>query len=281
MPGSPTRVVAVANLKGGVAKTTTAFALGDALAARGQRVLLVDLDPQAGLTNAAGLEPADLPTTIYTALMHYVTHRQPLALADYCRSLGERLDLLPANLELARAEKNLHAAPRREYLLDEALAPAHGRYDAVLIDCPPTMSLLTTNALTTAQELLIPLSPEYLAVRGLALLFEMIEEVRSTKLNPALTVVGVVLTMIDQRTTHNREMAQAVRASLGDLPVLGEVKRTIKAAEAPMYGQPVTRFLEGSEVALAYQQIADTLLARWGSGVDRLAVAVTPVAPRR
>jgi chromosome partitioning protein len=265
-----TRVVAIANLKGGVAKTTTAFALGDALAAHGQRVLLIDLDPQASLTLAAGLDPTRLTATIFTALQHYKDYVEPLALESYRHPLGDRLDLLPANLKMAKAEKALAEAKRQEYLLDETLAPARGRYDVILIDCPPSLSLLTTNALTAAQQVLIPLAPEYLGVQGLALLLEQIREVRLTKLNPSLTIVGVLLTMTDYRTVHNREMAGHVLRFVAEqrllpqtIPVLGEIKRSIKASEATEAGLPVTRYAPESDIALAYRQLSERLLAEW------------------
>jgi chromosome partitioning protein len=265
-----TRIVAIANLKGGVAKTTTAFALGDALAAHGQRVLLIDLDPQASLTLAAGLDPTRLTATIFTALQHYKDYVEPLALESYRHPLGDRLDLLPANLKMAKAEKALAEAKRQEYLLDETLAPARGRYDVILIDCPPSLSLLTTNALTAARQVLIPLAPEYLGVQGLALLLEQIREVRLTKLNPSLTIVGVLLTMTDYRTVHNREMAGHVLRFVAEqrllpqtIPVLGEIKRSIKASEATEAGLPVTRYAPESDVALAYRQLGERLLAEW------------------
>jgi chromosome partitioning protein len=265
-----TRVLAIANLKGGIAKTTTVFALGDALATRGQRVLLVDLDPQASLTLASGHDPSDLPVTIYDALLHYTKHLAPLALADYRQSLGERLDLLPSNLKLTQAEKELQSAKREEYLLDEALAPARGAYDVVLIDCPPSFSLLTMNALTAADQVLIPLAPEYLSVQGLALLLENIRDIRLSKLNPELEVAGVVLTLVDARTTHNRDMVQNVERFLagvpgGGPPILGEIKRSIRAAEAAQEGLPVTRFTPAREVGQAYEQIAERLLGRWAA----------------
>lgn len=265
------RVLAVANLKGGVAKTTTVLALGDCLATTGRRVLLVDLDPQANLTVAAGIDPASLTATVYTALQHYKDHLEPLALADCRRNLGERLDLLPANLKMIRADQALAGAKRQEYLLDEALAPARAEYDVILIDCQPSMSLLTTNALTAAPEVLVPLTPEYLAVQGLALLFEQIHEVRLTKLNPALTIVGVLLTMTDFRTTHNREMADHVLRFVERqtilpqrISVLGEIKRSIRAAEAAEAAQPVTRYAPESSVAQAYVAVAERLMAGWG-----------------
>jgi chromosome partitioning protein len=191
-------------------------------------------------------------------------------LESYRHRLTDRLDLLPANLKMAKAEKALAEAKRQEYLLEETLAPARAAYDVILIDCPPSLSLLTTNALTTAQEVLIPLAPEYLGVQGLALLLEQIREVRLTKLNPSLSIVGVLLTMTDYRTNHNREMAGHVLRFVaeqhllpGPVPMLGEIKRSIKVSEATEAGLPVTRFAPESEVALAYQGLSERLLATW------------------
>ena len=259
------RVVAISNLKGGVGKSTTTYALGAALADRGQQVLLVDLDPQASLTSAAGLSASRLRATIFNALLHYNQERKPLALEAYRHALSERLDLLPANLELAEADEVLQAAPRREYLLDKTLLPAHEHYDLILIDCPPSLSLLTTNALTAAQHVVIPVTPEYLAAQGLGLLFKRIRLIQTADLNPVLTVAGAVLTMTDYRTTHNREVANHIRVYLNEqgVSVLGEVKRSVKVSEASASGQSVTHYLAGTDIAEAYEQVAERLLEMW------------------
>jgi chromosome partitioning protein len=265
------RIMAIANQKGGVGKTTTALTLGAALVERGQRVLLVDLDPQGSLTSAAGVEPNELTETVYTAIAHYLKENEARDLAPLLRSLRLNLDLLPASIDLAVAEMELQNAVRREYVLTEVLAPAEGAYDVVLIDCPPSLSLLTVNALTAAGEVLIPLVPEYLAARGLGLLLDSIGRMRKAKLNPRLRIAGVILTMVDARTTHGRETAESIRRHLdGQVAVLGEVKRSIKASEAAAAGLPVTDYAARSDTALAYGQIADVVLA----------MARAPGAPR-
>jgi chromosome partitioning protein len=269
-----TRIVAIANIKGGAGKTTSTFALGEALAHRGHRVCLVDLDPQAALTNSAGVFIAakDGTPTIYSALVHYSRERVAMPLEQYRRPIAERLDLLPASLDLDKSSDELYSAKRREYLLMEVLLPARTVYDVVLIDCPPSSGFLLTNALTGAHEVVIPTPTEYLAVRGLALLFDKINEIRVTDLNKELTVAGLILTMADDRTMHSREMEQELRG-LEDVPVLGKVRRATRVNEAPRYGQSVWRLLAGTPVAEAYQAIADGLLQRWGIAAERASAA--------
>jgi len=260
------RIIALANQKGGVTKTTSTLALGAALADRSQRVLLVDLDPQASLTSAAGVDTAESDATVYTAMASYMRSGDAPSLDGVVRHVADRLDLLPASIELAGAEMELMNVGRREYVLGEVLSVVKGRYDVVLIDCPPALSLLTVNALTASDEVLIPVVPDYLASRGLGLLLTSIAHTRKIKLNPRLIVRGVILTMVDGRTVHTRETMDRIRAFLGDrIPVLGEVKRSTKAAEAAAAGLPITAYAPHSDVALAYGQIADALLDRWGS----------------
>ncbi len=261
------RIIALANQKGGVGKTTSTLAIGAALADRGYRVLLVDLDPQASLTSAAGVELTDDDATVYTAINAYISAGEiDAALSDtLVQNVTRALDLMPAHIDLAAAEMELLGAVRREYVLAEVLASLQDAYDVVLIDCPPSLSLLTLNALTAADAVLIPVVPDYLAARGLGLLLTTIERVRKSKLNPRLVVAGVILTMVDYRTAHNREVAQSVRANLGDrIPLLGDVKRSTKTAEAAAVGLSVTAYAPRGDAALAYGEIADALLAAWG-----------------
>ncbi len=259
-----TRIIALANQKGGVAKTTSTLALGAALADRGQRVLLVDLDPQASLTSAAGVSVDAQDATIYTAIHAYIGTSDVPDMAGVVRPVAPGLDLVPSSIDLAGAELELQNAVRREYVVGEVLSGLSGAYDVVLIDCPPSLSLLTVNALAAADEALIPVVPDYLASRGLGLLLTSIAQTRKTKLNPRLHVVGVILTMVDHRTTHSRETAESIRAFLGaEIPVFGEVKRSTKAAEANAAGLPVTAYAPLGEAAIAYGQIADALLLHW------------------
>ncbi len=273
------RIIALANQKGGVGKTTSTLALGAALADRGRRVLLVDLDPQASLTSAAGVELRDDDTTLYTALTTYVSTGETDAalLGDIMQGITLSLNLLPAGIDLAAAEMELLGAVRREYVLTEILAPLRDADDVVLIDCTPSLSLLTLNALTVADAVLIPVVPDYLAARGLGLLLDTIERVRKSKLNPRLSVAGVILTMVDYRTAHNREVAASVRAHLGDR-ILGDVKRSTKTAEAAAAGLSVTAYAPRGEAALAYGEIADALLARWGVAARNVSNNLTEAA---
>jgi len=261
------RIVAVANQKGGQGKTTSTLALGTALAERGYRVLIVDLDPQASLTSAAGIEPEALDITIYTAFTQYMAEATVPAYADLARPLGPSLALLPSSLDLALAEMDLHNAVRREYVLAEILAVARDDYDIVLVDCPPSLTWLTINALTAAQQVLIPVVPEFLAARGLGQLLGTIGRVKRNKLNPSLEIVGAVLTMVDMRTAHGRHVAERIRAFLaGQAPVLGEVKRSIRASEAAEAGESLLRYDTRGEAARGYRDVADALLAAWGEG---------------
>ena len=269
------RIIALANQKGGVTKTTSTLALGAALADRSQRVLLVDLDPQASLTSAAGVDTAEGDETVYTAMASYMRSGDAPHLDGGVRHVADGLDLLPASIELAGAEMELMNVGRREYVLGEVLGIVKGRYDVIIIDCPPSLSLLTVNALTVADEVLIPVVPDYLASRGLGLLLTSIAHTRKIKLNPRLMVRGVILTMVDGRTVHTRETMERIRAFLGDrIPVLGEVKRSTKAAEAAAAGLPITAYAPHSDVALAYGQIADALLDRWSRAATGMSAPV-------
>jgi len=269
-----TRIIALANQKGGVAKTSSALALGAALSARDVRVLLVDLDPQGSLTSAAGEQVGTDAVTIYSLLHAYVATGDVPEIGDALRSIVPGLDLVSASIELAAAEIELQNAVRREYVLAEVLSGAQEAYDTILIDCPPSLSLLTVNALTAADEALIPVVPDYLAARGLGLLLDSIERMRKNKLNPRLRVAGVILTMVDSRTTHSRETMEGIRAFLRDrIPILGEVKRSTKTAEAAAAGVPITVYAPQSDAALAYEHIVDRLLHQWDIQPAR------PIAP--
>ncbi len=258
------RIMAVVNQKGGVGKSTTALALGTALADRGQRVLLIDLDPQGSLTNNAGVSAHELKTTVYTAMAHVMSEGEAGPLTSYVQQVEDRLDLLPSNIGLGVAEMELQNAVRREYVLAEVLAPAHGNYDAVLVDCAPSLGLLTINALTAAHQVLIPVEPEYPAAFGLGLLMQSLQRIRKTRLNPRMEIAGIILTMVDYRTSHGRTIAESVKESVaGQVPVLGEVKRSIKVSEAAERGMSITRYAPGSETARAYEEIADRLLRSW------------------
>ncbi len=247
-----TRVVAVANQKGGVAKTTTTHTLGLALARAGRRVLLVDLDPQACLTFSLGLDP----DAISMSLHDVITGRNKAA--EVIISL-ETLDVLPATIELAGAELALMARTGREHALARALEPVRDRYDFVLIDCAPSLGVLTVNGLTAADEVLIPLQCEALSHRGVVQLLDTINDVRQFT-NPNLRVLGVIATMFDGRTRHAREVLDDVRERFG-LPVLDPpVPKSVRFAEAPSHGRSILEHAPGSPGALAYEALAAQLL---------------------
>lgn len=257
--------IAFANQKGGVSKTTTVYALGAACAERGHRVLLVDLDPQASLTISAGLRLTPRDPTINAVMLDYIQDGETRLLAPAVRTLSPGLALLPSIIDLAStAEGPLQSADRREFVLADLLQTLDDAYDLVLIDCPPSLGILVINALTAAQEVIIPLVPEFLAAHGLQLLLDTIRRVRKKRLNPALLVRGLIFTMVDSRGAHPRMVMQEIRDSIGaQVPVLGEIKRSVRVAEAADAGLPITAYAANHDVAVAYRQIADELLAAW------------------
>jgi chromosome partitioning protein len=246
-----TQVLAVANQKGGVAKTTTVHSLGTALAERGRRVLLVDLDPQACLTFSTGTDPDKLERSLHDVLVGRTAAAEVLvALAD--------VDLLPASIDLAGAEVHLLTRAGREYAVSRAIEPLCAGYEWVLIDCPPSLGILTINGLTAARQVLIPLQCETLSHRGVGQLLETIGDVRAFT-NAALEVRGVVATMYDSRT----RLAQSTLADVGvayGLPVLNPpIPKSVRVAEAPGRGCSVLQHAPGSPSAAAYRALAAAL----------------------
>jgi chromosome partitioning protein len=246
-------VFAVANQKGGVAKTTTVHGLGAALAERGQRVLLVDLDPQACLTFSVGVDPGGLDRSLYEVLVSRVPAAEVLVKA------GE-LHLLPASIDLAGAEVHLLTRAGREYGLAKALQPLAAGYDIVLIDCPPSLGILTINGLTAADEVLVPLQCEVLGQRGVEQLLETIDDVRSYT-NPKLRVRGVIATMFDSRTRLGRQVLDEVREHYGLAILDPPVPKSVRVAEAPGLGRSILRHAGQSSSASAYRQLAGTLVS--------------------
>ncbi len=248
-------VVSVANQKGGVAKTTSVASLGAAFAELGRRVLLVDLDSQACLTFSLGVDPDAVETSVNEVLLGQV------GVADAVIATDDGVDLLPSVIDLAGAEAQLLGRPGREYILRTALEPVLGDYDLVLLDCSPSLGVLTLNAFTASQGLVIPMMCEMLSHRGVGQLLDTVADVRKI-LNPELEVLGILPTMYDGRSNH----AQAVLADVGErysLPVLDPpIPRTIRFAEAPGVGRSILATARTSPAAQAYRDVAASLLPR-------------------
>ena len=248
------RVIAVANQKGGVGKTTTTVNLAACLAEQGFRTLLVDLDPQANASTGLGLEPRELEYSIY----HVLLHDQQ---ADSCIEPTEvkNLFVLPSSLDLAGAEIELVALMSREHRLRMAIESVIDDYDYVLIDCPPSLGLLTINALTAAKEVLVPIQCEYYALEGLGQLMHNVELVR-TNLNPKLQISHIVLVMFDPRTKLAGQVVDEVRGHFGDTVCRNVIPRTVRLSEAPSFGQPITTFDPASRGASAYRAVAQEVI---------------------
>jgi chromosome partitioning protein len=247
------RILSVANQKGGVGKTTTVLNLGAALQNEGRRVLLVDLDPQAALSTSLAVPVSETQKTIYHVLLSQIP-ASAAVITDKSRP-----DLVPANIDLAAAEVELVAEMGRERILADALWPLRDRYDFVLVDCPPSLGLLTINALVAADEVLIPLQCEYLAMRGLGLLLRTVDRVKA-KLNPSLEVAGILVTMFNGRTLHAQEVLEEVRKAFGRkvLPVI--IKSSVRFKEAPAAGLSILDYATSHEGAKAYRALAKELL---------------------
>lgn len=253
----PARIIAMCNQKGGVGKTTTTINLGAALAEAGRRVLLVDFDPQGALSVGLGVNPHELDITVYDLLMDRSTEVQQIV-----RPTGVKdLDLLPANIDLSAAEVQLVGEVAREMVLARALRPVLDDYDVVLIDCQPSLGLLTVNALTAAHGVIIPLECEFFALRGVALLVETIEKVKD-RLNPRLEVDGILATMYDGRTLHSREVVARVVEAFGDRVFHTVIGRTVKFPDASVAAEPITTYAPGHSGAESYRQLARELIAR-------------------
>jgi chromosome partitioning protein len=258
--------IACANQKGGVGKTTTVVNLGAYLALAGQRVLVVDLDPQGNATSGLGLDRADVRRSVYDLLAETVDAADVII-----HTRVPRLDLIPASLALAGAEVELAALPQREQRLATALGRLAEAYDHVLIDCPPSLGLLTVNALTAARAVLIPLQCEYYALEGLSQLIATINLVRD-HLNPDLAIQGVVLTMFDSRTNLSAEVRDEARRHLAGSVFRTVIPRSVRLSEAPSYGLPIALYRADSKGATAYRELADEYLARNAAAQQRAAV---------
>jgi chromosome partitioning protein len=252
LPTTPdqARVIAVANQKGGVGKTTTAVNLGASLAELGYRTLVMDLDPQANATTGLGLDPRSIETSMYEVILREV----PL---DDCiePTAVKNLFVAPSSLDLAGAEIELVPAFSRERRVANAVNAVRGEFDFILIDCPPSLGLLTVNALTAASEVLVPIQCEYYALEGLGQLLRNVELVKKN-LNPDLEVSTIVLVMYDGRTKLSEQVVDEVRAHFGEKVCKQMVPRSVRLSEAPSFGQPITTFDPQSRGAVAYRLLA-------------------------
>jgi len=252
----PARIIALCNQKGGVGKTTTSINLAASLAEYGRKVLAVDFDPQGALSAGLGIPTHDVPT-VYDLLLD--TKRDPREAIVH--SSVENLDVLPANIDLSAAEVHLVNEVARETILSRVLRHVSGEYDVILIDCQPSLGLLTVNALTAAHGVLIPLECEFFALRGVALLIETIDKVRD-RLNPAIELDGLLATMYDPRTLHSREVLERVVEAFGDDVLETVIGRTVKFPDASVSGVPITEFAPEHAAAQAYLRLARELVAR-------------------
>lgn len=257
MPPRKAIIISMTNQKGGVGKTTTTINLGAALAEAGRRVLLVDFDPQGSLSVGLGVNPHTLEHSIYNLLLSRQFSFDEIVLS----TKTEGLDLLPANIDLSAAEVQLVSEVARELTLKRVLDKVRDRYDYILIDCAPSLGLLTVNALTASRFAIIPLECEFFALRGVALLTDTIEKVQD-RLNPDLQVLGILATMFDSRTLHSREVWDRVVEAFGDLVFHTIIKRTVRFPETTVAGEPITSYAPSSPGALAYRLLAVEVQSR-------------------
>lgn len=251
-----TKVMAIINQKGGVGKSTTAINLSAALGELGKQVLLVDLDPQGNSSSGLGIEKSQVHNCVYDVLLNDVPI-EDVIIPD----VSEGLDLVPATINLAGAEVELVSEMARENRLKDAVGSLRGKYDYVFIDCPPSLGLLTVNALVAADKLLIPIQCEFYALEGVTKLLDSMKRVK-TRLNPTLDIFGVLLTMYDGRTTLSRQVAEEVRGYFGKTVFAALIPRTVKLSEAPSFGQPITQHDPSGKGAQSYMDLAKEVVQR-------------------
>lgn len=260
-PPSPGRrraqIIAMCNQKGGVGKTTTTINLGAGLVETGRRVLLVDFDPQGSLSVGLGADPHQMEASVYNLLLDDEVDADQVIEP----TSTEGMDLLPSNIDLSAAEVQLVSEVAREQALNRVLEPLRERYDVILIDCAPSLGLLTINALTAADQVIIPLECEYFALRGVALLQRTIDMVQK-RINPRLKLLGVLGTMFDGRTLHSREVMERVVEAFGDTVFHTVIRRTVKFPETTVAGEPITSYASSSPGAQAYRDLTKEVYQR-------------------
>lgn len=249
------KIIAVANQKGGVGKTTTAINLAAGLATEDRKVLLVDADPQGNATSGTGIERLEIKKTLYDALTKNATLEDIILPTELAL-----LSVLPSDQNLAGAEIELVDQPRREYFLKETLSPIKDQYDYIIVDCPPALGLLTLNGLTAANSLLVPIQCEYYALEGVTELFNTLTKLRKM-LNPTLAIEGLLLTMYDERTNLSSAVAKDLRGFYGGRVLKTVIPRNVRLAEAPSYGQPVILYDKRSKGAESYMKLAKEVIS--------------------
>lgn len=252
------RVIAIANQKGGVGKTTTAINLTAALAEQGKKVLVIDVDPQGNTTSGFGIDKNNLEDTVYELILGECSVNDCLI-----KEIMPNISVIPSNVNLAAAEIELIGIEKKEYILKNEVDWIKDQYDYILIDCPPSLSMLTVNAMTTAGSVLVPIQCEYYALEGLSQLIHTVNLVKE-RLNPALEMEGVVFTMFDSRTNLSMQVVENVKSHLDQNIYKTLIPRNIRLAEAPSYGMPITKYDSKSAGAEAYRQLANEVINRKG-----------------